>query len=425
MVSDATGHGSGGTDIAAERDRALKLVRSQMDMAIEFGLIRLRVEDQAPTGETITVGGEKLVNFGSCAYLGLNVDDRLKEGAIDAIRRYGPVFSSSTAYTSIDLYTALEEKLEQIFGSTVLVPTTTTLGHLSVLPVLVSPGDLVLLDHQVHASVQLTGSALRGMGAHVETVPHNDVGTLRSILEERARDHEKVWYLADGIYSMFGDTAPIADVMELVESYSNLHVYFDDAHGVGWMGKHGKGFVLSEVPMHERMIVIGSLAKSWGAGGSVLVLPGSEIAEQVLLAGATFTFSGPLHPAELGAAVAAADIHLSPEHEQRQRELVNRIDYVRGRLVDAQLPVMSLARTPLWYIRVGAPANAGVLARQLINDGFYPNVSGFPAVGRGMDGIRFTNTLYHTYEHLERFMDALERYVPDLVVPMDETIDLR
>lgn len=424
-MADGSGNRDGATDVAGERERALKLVRSQMDVAIEFGLIRLRVEDQAPTGETITVGGEKLLNFGSCAYLGLNVDERLKEGAIDAIRKYGPVFSSSTAYTSVDLYALLEEKLERIFGNTVLVPTTTTLGHLSVLPVLVRPGDLVLLDHQVHASVQLTGSALRGMGAHVESVPHNDVAALRSILDARGRDHAKVWYLADGVYSMFGDTAPVADIMELVELYPNLQVYFDDAHGVGWMGTHGKGFVLSQVDMHDRMIVIGSLAKSWGAGGSVLVLPGAEIAEQVLLAGATFTFSGPLHPAELGAAVAAADIHLSPELEVRQRELMSRIDYVRDRLVAAQLPVMSLARTPLWYIRVGTVRNASILARRLIDDGFYPNVSGFPAVALGMDGIRFTNTLYHTQDHLERFLDALERYVPDLVVPMDGTVDLR
>ncbi len=424
-MANTTGDHAGVTDIAASRDRSLKLLRSQMDLAIEFGLIRLRVEDQSLTGESITVNGKELINFGSCAYLGLNVDERLKTGAIDAINRYGPVFSSSTAYTSVNLYTALEDKLGQIFGGTVLVPTTTTLGHLSVLPVLVSARDLVLLDHQVHASVQLTGNTLRGLGAQVETVPHNDVEALRAVLSERSEEYEKVWYLADGIYSMFGDTAPVTEIMELVDAFENLHVYFDDAHGVGWMGDKGKGYVLSQVPLHDRMIVIGSLAKSWGAGGSVLVLPDGHLAEQVLLAGATFTFSGPLHPAELGAAVAAAEIHLSPELESRQQELMKRIDYVRDRLVAAQLPAMSLERTPIWYVRVGAPANAGVLARQLINDGFYPNVSGFPAVPWGMDGIRFTNTLYHSQDHLERFMDALEQYVPGLVVPLDSTVDLR
>ena len=411
--------------VASEREQALELVMKQMDIAIEYGLIRLRVEDQAQTGETITVDGTELLNLGSCAYLGLNIDERLKSGAIAAINRFVPVFSSSTAYTSIDLYTHLEEKLARIFGGPVLVPTTTTLGHLSVLPVLVRPGDLVLLDHQVHASVQLAAHALRGMGARVETVPHNDVVALREVLEAESGNHDSVWYLADGVYSMYGDTAPVADVMELVEAYPNLHAYFDDAHGVGWAGVHGRGYVLSEVPLHERMIVIGSLSKSWGAGGAVVVLPGEGLAERVLLAGATFTFSGPLHPAELGAAVAAADIHLSPEHSIRQAKLMERIDYVRDRLVSSQLPAMSLERTPLWYVRVGAPANAAELARRLIEDGFYANVSGFPAVPWGMDGIRFTNTLYHTQDHLEVFIDALERHIPDLLVPVDSPADLR
>ncbi|MCL1598188.1 MAG: aminotransferase class I/II-fold pyridoxal phosphate-dependent enzyme, partial [Actinomycetia bacterium] len=197
------------------------------------------------------------------------------------------------------------------------------------------------------------------------------------------------------------------------------------AHGVGWRGVHGQGHVLSKVSLHERMIIIGSLAKSWGAGGSVLVLPDGEMAEQVLLAGATFTFSGPLHPAELGAAVAAADIHLSCERDDREQELMNGIDYVRDRLVEAQLPAMSLERTPIWFVRVGKPENAVELSRRLMAEGFYPNVSGFPAVPWGMDGIRFTNTLYHSAAHLEDFMDALVRHVPDLVVPMDADVDLR
>jgi 7-keto-8-aminopelargonate synthetase-like enzyme len=414
-----------GTDVSEQREQAIRLVKARMGQAVASGLIRLRVEDQAPTGESITIDGNELINFGSCAYLGLNVDERLKAGAIDAVQRYGPVFSSSTAYTSIDLYTALEAKLEQIFGGKILVPTTTTLGHLSVLPVLVGPGDLVLLDHQVHASVQLAAQVLRGLGARVVDLPHNDIDALSTTVAASARDHDKVWYLADGIYSMFGDSSPVAGVVELMETHPNLHVYYDDAHGVGWRGTHGRGHVLSEAPLHERMIVIGSLAKSWGAGGSVLVMPNGELAERVLLAGATFTFSGPLHPAELGAAVAAADIHLSSERDTREEDLMKSIGYVRDRLVEHQLPAMSLERTPIWFVRIGLLDNAIELGRRMMADGFYVNLSGFPAVPMGMDGVRFTTTLYHTEEHLERFMDALARHVPDLVVPMDAKVDLR
>jgi 7-keto-8-aminopelargonate synthetase-like enzyme len=410
---------------AQQRERMVRLVGVRMQQAIQSGLARSFVEHQSDDGATITIDGRELVNMGSCAYLGLNVDKRLKEGAVAAVERYGPVYSSSTAYTSIDLYRTLHRDLQAIFGGHVLIPTTTTLGHLSVLPVVVSPDDLVLMDHQVHASVQLAAQVLRGLGAEVVDLPHNDVDSLARVLDERAAHHPRVWYLADGIYSMFGDTAPVRAIMELVDRHDNMWVYFDDAHGVGWKGTHGVGHVFSETPHHDRMIVIGSLAKSWGAGGSVVVLPDREMADLILMAGATFTFSGPIHPAELGAAVAAAEIHLSPERDRRQSDLEERIDLVRARLVEANLPALSLERTPLWFVRVGSLDNAIELGRRLLDEGFYVNLSGFPIVPWGMDGIRFTNTVYQSIEDLDRFMDALARHLPDLVVPMDTEIDLR
>jgi 7-keto-8-aminopelargonate synthetase-like enzyme len=407
------------------REQMIQLAERQLAMAIEGRVIRLRVEDQSQAGDTITVDGSELVNFGGCAYLGLNVDKRLKAGAIAAIERYGPVFSSSTAYTSIDLYTRLEEQLELIFGNTILVPTTTTLGHLSVLPILVGPRDLVLFDHFVHASVQLTAQVLRGIGATVRRVDHNDMESLTAMVEDSAAAYPRIWYLADGVYSMYGDTAPVGRILDLLDRHPNLHAYIDDAHGVGWKGVHGNGHVLGYAPLHERMIVIGSLAKSWGAGGAVLVLPNREIASHVLLAGATFTFSGPLHPAELGAAVAAAEIHLSTERDERAAELMRNIDFVRDRLVRLQLPALSLERTPLWFIRTGTPESAIELTKRMMADGFYVNAAGFPAVPRGMDGIRFTNTIYHTGAQLEAFMDALARNMPQVAGPREFYIDLR
>ncbi len=413
-----------GTDAAQKREHAIRLVQERMDLAIDGGLIRLRVQDQSTTGRTITVRGRELLNFGSCAYLGLNTDDRLKAGAKAAVDRFGPVFSSSAAYTSVDLYSDLEDRLHKIFGGRILVPTTTTLGHLSVLPVLVGPGDLVLQDHQVHASVQITSQLLAGLGANVVGVPHNDVDALRSTLERSASGHRNVWYLADGVYSMFGDTAPVAAIVDLLSEFENLHVYFDDAHGVGWRGVNGIGHVLTEAPLHERMIVIGSLAKSWGAGGSVVVFPENWMADRVLLAGATFTFSGPLHPAELGAAVAAADIHLSPERDEREADLLDRIDYVRQRAAHDGLPMLSLERTPLWFVRVGKLDRAIELARRMMRDGYYVNLSGFPAVPMGMDGIRFTTTTFQTFDDIAAFMDALATNIEGLVVPLEWYIEL-
>ena len=203
------------------------------------GLTRVRVEDDRLQGDLLTIEGKRVVNFGSCAYLGLNLDPRLKAGAIDAIEKYGPVFSSSNAYTSLDLYTQLEAKLSQLFDAHVVIPTTTTLGHLAALPVLIGDGDGVLVDSQAHSTVHLATQVLQAEGIPVDPLPHNNVVALRKAVEEATQTFEHVWYLADGVYSMFGDVAPVSAVYDLLDKYPNLHVYFDDAHGFGWSGVSG------------------------------------------------------------------------------------------------------------------------------------------------------------------------------------------
>lgn len=410
---------------ASQHERMIDAVESQFRRAMARGLSRIRVEGQSATGESITIEGQKLLNFGSCAYLGLNVDPRIKDAAIQAIEQYGPVFSSSTAYTSIDLYSTLEERLRLIFGGAVLVPATTTLGHLSALPVIVGPDDIVLLDRQVHASIQLASQVLKANGTTIATAPHNDIEKLARRIADAEGRYERIWYLADGVYSMYGDTAPMKQIAALLDEHESLHVYFDDAHGVGWHGKHGKGYVLANMPLHPRIVLSASLSKSWGTGGAVLVFPDPELAERVQLAGATFIFSGPVHPAELGAAVAAAEIHLSPEHAELQQRLLQQIDRVRDRIVELQLPVKSLARTPIWFVRVGSMDNAMEACRRLMDSGFYANLSAFPAVPVGEDGFRFTQTLYHSDRNLDDFLDAVAHHISDLVVWPEGEIDLR
>lgn len=409
---------------AARQERVLDLIENSMSDGVDAGVIRIRVEDDVLLGDSVTVQGRRLVNFGSCAYLGLNVDPRLKRGAIRAIERFGPVFSSSTAYTSVDLYTELEERLERIFGGRVVLPTTTTLGHLAALPVLVGPDDTVLVDVQTHASVHLATQVLAGKGVEVTEVPHNNENALEEAIAGAVSDNCRVWYLGDGIYSMYGDVAPVHSIARLLDRYPSLHVYIDDAHGFGWRGLHGKGYVLDEIGLHPRMVLAVSLAKSFGTGGAALVFADEATAHRVWLTGGTLTFSGPIHPAELGAAVVAADIHLSEEHEERQRRLFDQIDLVRRLLVDYRLPVMSLDRTPIWYLRLGRHDQAIDFARLLMNDGFYVNPSAFPAVPLGHGGIRFTHTLYQSDEQIGRLIRSMARHLPAVVDDPTIVIDL-
>jgi 7-keto-8-aminopelargonate synthetase-like enzyme len=194
-----------------------------------------------------------------------------------------------------------------------------------------------------------------------------------------------------------------------VDRHENLHAYFDDAHGFGWRGINGRGWILDAVPWHPRLVVAVSLAKSFGSGGAALAFPDAAMAERVQMSGGTMVFSGPLHPAQLGAAIASADIHLSPELEERQAVLDHQITLMRASLLAADLPVVNTDATPLWFVRVGGSEQALELGRRMMNDGFYSNFAAFPAVPVGQAGLRLTHTVYHTGQQIEAMIESLAR----------------
>jgi 7-keto-8-aminopelargonate synthetase-like enzyme len=392
---------------------------------MDAGVIRVHAADETLEGEAITVDGHRMLNFGSCSYLGLNTDERLKQGAIDAVERFGPLFSSSTAYASVSLYADLQERLEQIFDAHVVLPSTTTLGHLAALPVLVNPDDAVFVDVNAHASMHLAADVLRGRGTSVVELPHNNMNALETAIQKAETDGTcAVWYLADSIYSMYGDVAPVQAIADLMDRYPSLHVYLDDAHGFGWSGLNGCGFVLAQIPFHPRMVIAVGMAKSFGSGGAALAFADPDHARRVLLTGGPLTFSGPIHNAELGAAVVSADIHLSPEHAELQARLDTQIELVGDLLTKYELPVMSYEATPIWFVRLGRLDQAIKMASRLMDDGFYVNASAFPAVPRGYGGIRFTHTLHQTEEHIESLVDAIARHLPEVADEPGILIDL-
>lgn len=399
----------------SRHDRILDLAESRLSLGVETGIIHRRIEDHALDGAIITIDGRQLVNFSSCAYLALNRDDRLKKAAIDAVERYGTNYSSSPTYTALPMYDTLEDQLRQITGGSVVIAQTTTLAHIAALPIMVGPEDLVLIDAQTHDSVHLATQNLRGSGVRVATVPHNDVDALEQRLENSVAEYRHVWYLADGVYSMHGDVAPVKEVAALQERFENLYTYYDDAHGFGWQGESGRGYVLNETPLNERMVVAAGFAKSFGSVGAVLAFGDPAIARRVRLVGGPLTFSGPIPPPDLGAAVESGSIHLSPEYVERQARFLGDIAWVRSEIIERGLPVASLATSPIWFIRVGSPSRVAEMIVRLMTDGFYLNAAAFPAVPLGDGGIRFAQTLHNTREQLTGLMDAIERHLPEVV----------
>lgn len=383
-----------------------------VDMGLSHGLAQRTTEDTAFNGRTICLNGKHVLNFALCSYLGLEQDARLKQGTIDAVNRYGTQFALSRTYMSATPYAELEAQLEKLFGSHVLATPTTTLGHIAALPVLIQKGDAIIIDQMAHNSIQTAAKLAQAEGVPVETLLHCNLELLEERISELSKQYRHIWYLTDGVYSMFGDLAPVKELGELLNRYEQLHLYFDDAHGMSWAGENGKGYVLDNLPIQERMVVATSLCKAYGAGGGALIFPNERMHRHVKNCGGPMIFSGPIQPPMLGAAIASARIHLSSEIYRLQIELQDRIALCNRLLKIYEVPIACSSQSPIFYIKVGHPFLAGDMAKCLLDEGFYTNHAVYPAVSRRKSGIRFTLTRHLSFEDIHGLVSTIARILP-------------
>jgi 7-keto-8-aminopelargonate synthetase-like enzyme len=395
-----------------DRTRTLDIVDGAIHEALARGLVHLEAGDEQLDGRSIRIGERPTLHFASCSYLGLELDPRLKQAAIEATQRYGTQFSSSRAYVSAPLYEELESLLDSLFEAHTVVAPGTTLAHLAALPVLVAEDDAVILDHQVHQSVQLCVPQLRSQGTRVEFVRHGRVDKLESRIRRLVASHGRVWYLADGVYSMYGDFAPMKAIGWLLERYEQLHVYVDDAHGMSWRGRNGRGFAAEALDGHPRSVVAVSLNKAFGAAGGALVFPDPALRQKVRNCGSTLMFTGPIQPPMLGAAVASARIHLSPEIGRLQQALLERIRFANRTAQELRVPLASPSEVPVRYVPLGPKKAALDMAEHLLANGVYMNPAGFPAVGSRHAGLRFTLTLHHELQDVRHALELVAERLP-------------
>ena len=384
--------------------------------ATKEGIIHLYAEGEKLSGRKIRVQGEELYHFGTTGYLGLEQDSRLKDAAIAAIHKYGTQFPLSKTYISHPLYAELEDKLTQMYQNPVIITKNSTLGHIAVIPTAVRDEDAVILDHQVHWSVQNATQILKTRGIPVEMIRHNNLEMLEDKIKKLSSKARKIWYMADGVYSMFGDYAPVAELLQLCRKYPQLHLYFDDVHGMSWKGKNGTGFIsesLGEIP--KNMLLFGTLSKTFGASGAVLVCPDQELHRKIKNFGGPLTFSAQLEPASVAAALASADIHLSEEIYQLQSELQTRITHFNQRLEGTDLPLIENNDSPVFYIGTGLPATGYALVKRLMKEGFFTNLGLYPAVPVKNTGVRITISRHNQKVDIDALTEALKFHLPKAI----------
>ena len=391
----------------------LNTVHEVFTDAKQAGVLHLYAGGESFSGRTIRVGGKDMFHFGTTGYLGLEQDVRLKEAAKEAIDKYGTQFPLSKSYISNPLYEALESSIGEMYGHPIIITKNSTLGHLGVIPSAVDDDDVIVLDHQVHWSVQNAAKMLKTRSVPIEMIRHNNLEMLEDKIKKYRDSKRHIWYMADGIYSMYGDYAPVKELMDLSEKYPQLHFYFDDVHGMSWVGEKGTGYVLGQLgELTENVLLFGTLSKTFGASGAVLACSNAGMYDKIKTFGGPLTFSAQLEPASVAATIASAKIHLSEEIYELQGELRERIDYFNACLGATELPLIDRNESPVFYIGTGMPKTGYNFVNRLMGEGFYVNLGIFPAVPVKNTGVRITISRHNEKAEIKGLVDAMAYHFP-------------
>ncbi|MEW6674668.1 MAG: pyridoxal phosphate-dependent aminotransferase family protein [Nitrospirota bacterium] len=359
-----------------------------------------RVIESAQDPEIIR-NGKKMIMVGSNNYLGLTNHPKVKEAAIEAIKKYGTGCAGSRFLNgTLDIHVKLEEKLARFMRKeAALIFSTGFQVNLGVISALIGKNDVVIIDKMDHASI-IDGCRLSF--GEVKKFRHNDMADLERILREY--DDRGKLIVVDGVFSMEGDIANLPEIVELAKKYG-ARVMVDDAHGIGVMGKTGRGTVEHFGLEDEVDLIMGTYSKSLASIGGFIA--GTEDTIHFIKHHArALIFSASPPPASVASVSAAVEI-IENEPERRERLWENTRKMFRG-FKDLGFEV-GPTQTPIIPIIVGEDQKAFVMAMMLQEEGIFANVAVSPAVPDGRALIRTSYMATHTDEQLDKVLTTFKK----------------
>ncbi|MDX6353919.1 MAG: hypothetical protein QOF98_822, partial [Streptomyces sp.] len=321
--------------------------------------------------------------------------------AIDALQEAQATWLVvSTTRIRHNLLVRMEEELGELFGAHILPGTSCTALTAGILP-LVASGHLtdgqprvMVFDRYCHFCMSYV-KPVCAEETLVLTCDHNDL----DYLEKICRKYPRVAYVADGAYSM-GGAAALAGLKDLQERYG-LFLYIDDSHSLSILGDSGEGFVRSQLEMNDLTVIVASLGKGFGTGGGIAMLGSRAMFEFLHRHAGPVGWSQNMALPLVGASLASAAIHRSPELGELQRRLQENIDHF-----DRVFPTPFAGNgLPVRRITVGEPDDAVRLSAELFRRGFYSSAVFFPIVPRGEAGLRIMLRADLAAEKIDEFAD--------------------
>jgi 8-amino-7-oxononanoate synthase len=358
--------------------------------ALESRHLRRTLVTTARRGVTVERGGRRLISFSCNDYLGLSGHPALAEAAHKAIAAFGVGAGASRLVTgNHPLYEQLEARLARLKGTAAAcVFGSGYLANTGVVPALVGGGDLIAIDELAHACLY---AGARLSGATVAPFPHNDAARLRALLAERRAAHGKAMILTDGVFSMDGDLAPLAELGRIAAEY-DAWLMTDDAHGIGVVGG-GRGSTFTGAVPAGVPLQMGTLSKAVGAYGGYLCASQAVI-DLMRTRARPFIYSTGLPPPVVAAASAALDLIA------RDRALTDE-PLRKARLFTRALNLPE-AQSAIVPVIVGETEAALAASEMLETEGFLVVAIRPPTVPLGTARLRFAFTAQHPEAAIER-----------------------
>ena len=355
-------------------------------------------------GAWLVVDGRRVLNFCSNNYLGLANHPRLTAAAKSAIDQYGvgPAAVRTIAGT-MQLHLELESRLAAFKGVEAAITFQSGFNaNLAAIPALVGKGDVIYSDELNHASII---DAARLSRAEIVRYPHTDPSGLRAVIQEqRSRDHKRSLIVTDGVFSMDGDVAPLAEIQAVAQEFDYL-LMVDDAHGEGVLGKGGRGIV-DHFDLHGKVdLEIGTLSKAFGVVGGV-VAGRQVIVDWLRQRGRPFLFSSAMTVPDVAACLAAVD--LLEESDELVERLWENTRYFKQAMGTLGFDT-GASTTPITPIMLGEAPLAQSFSRKLFEEGVFAMAIGYPTVAQGKARIRVMISASHATKDLDHGLAAFEK----------------
>lgn len=353
----------------------------------------------------VRMGHRKVLMFGSNDYLDLITHPKVKESAVQALKKYGSGCSGSRLLNgTLDIHVKLEAELAAfVHKESAIIFGTGFQANYATLSALTEKGDVMICDHNLHAS--LVEGALRSP-ARTMRFRHNDLDHFERCLEN-CPPEEKIFIVSEGVFSMEGDVADLPGILRLAKPYG-ARTYVDEAHGIGVLGHTGAGAAEHLGVLDEVDIIMGTFSKSLASVGGFIAGERAVI-DYLKHTARPFVFSASL-PAASVAAVATALQIMKKEPERRHR-LLRIAQLLREELRARGYSVLP-GETAIVPVVIQEEMDLCRLCRALLEEGIYINPVLRPAAAQNL--LRISCTAAHTEAHVERLLNTLDRVANSL-----------